>query len=268
LTAEARNSLAAGKTDEAQIFITGARQLGSAGAALAQVERSLAEATRTAVTTTSANAAGRRTADPTTGPDADPLVAEIRQRLSDGKLIDPPGASAKDALAQLQAATPNRPEVEELSRALSTRLLNSSKQATTAKAYDRAAQLLAAAREVGARYNEAPIAQAEAELATAREQSTQSTIVSAAALKRVRMVNPVYPESARKRGIEGWVELAFTVTLNGTVEDVEVRNASPASIFNDAATRAVRQWRFEPVERNGEKITQRALVRLRFTQAQ
>lgn len=261
LTEEARKSLAAGKTDEAQTYVNGARGLGSAGAALAAVERSLAEATRAA----SANAAGRRAAGAAAGPNTDALVAEVRQRLTDGKLIDPPGASAKDALAELRQATPNRPEVEELSRALSTRLLNSSKQAMAAKAYDRAAQLLTASREVGARYNEPPIAQAELELAAERE---QSNIVSASSLKRLKMVNPVYPEAARKRGAEGWVELAFTVTPKGTVEDVEVRNASPADVFDEAATRAIRQWRFEPVERNGEKVAQRAMVRLKFTQAQ
>lgn len=81
-------------------------------------------------------------------------------------------------------------------------------------------------------------------------------------------MNPVYPESARKRGVEGWVELAFTVMPNGTVDDVEVRNASPADVFEDSAVRAIRQWRFEPVERNGEKIAQRAMVRLRFAQGE
>ena len=92
--------------------------------------------------------------------------------------------------------------------------------------------------------------------------------MSAASLKRTRTVNPVYPEAARKRGIEGWVELAFTVTPNGTVDDVEVRNASPANVFDDAAMRAIRQWRFEPVERNGENVSQRAMVRLKFAQGQ
>jgi protein TonB len=91
--------------------------------------------------------------------------------------------------------------------------------------------------------------------------------VSANSLKRTRTVQPVYPESARKRGIEGWVELAFTVTPSGTVEDVEVRNASPANVFDESAVRAIRGWRFEPVERNGEKIAQRAMVRLRFAQS-
>jgi TonB family protein len=263
LTDEARKSLAAGKYDEAQVFVNGARGLGSAGAALAIVERSLADAIRAATP-----APARRPAA-SSGPNIDSMVTDVRQRLTDGKLIEPPGDSARDLLAALRTAAPTRPEVEELSRTLSTRLLDSSKQAMSAKIYDRSAQFLAAARDVGARYNEAAIAQAEADLARAREASAQQTnIVSAASLTRVRMINPTYPESARKRGTEGWVELAFTVQTNGTVDDVEVRNASPANVFDDAAVRAVRQWRFEPVVRNGEKVTQRALVRLRFTQAQ
>jgi TonB family protein len=260
LTEEARKSLAAGKVDEAQSYVTAARSLGSAGASLAAVERSVTEAARAA-----SNAA--RKSAPASGPNTDSLVAEVRQRLADGKLIDPPGASAKDSLAALVAATPNRPEVEELSRALSTRLVNSAKQAMAAKAYDRSKQLLDAAREVGARYNEPAIAAAEADLAAARDQSAAAAnVVSAASLKRTRTVNPVYPEAARKKGIEGWVELAFTVAPNGTVEGVEVRNSSPAEVFDEAATRAVRQWRFEPIVRDGQKVAQRAMVRLRFTQ--
>lgn len=267
LTEEARQSVAAGRTDEAQAYVNAARQLGSAGTALAAVERALNEANRSAAPAAAAGA--RRPASQAAGPNTDALVAEVRTRLNEGKLIDPPGASAKDSLNALIAATPNRPEVEELSRALSTRLLNSGKQAMAAKAYDRSAQLIAGAREVGARYNEAAISQAEAELQAAREQAAQqSNVISAAALKRTRTVNPVYPESARKRGIEGWVEMAFTVMPNGTVEDVEVRNASPADVFDDAAVRAIRQWRFEPVERNGQKVAQRAMVRLRFEQQQ
>jgi TonB family protein len=271
LTDEARKSLAAGRTDEAQAYVSAARQLGSADAALAQIQRSITEANRPAATAAAAAGTTRRSANTgaTAGPNTDGLVAEVRQRMNEGKLIDPAGASAKDSLNNLVGQTPNRPEVEELSRALSTRLLNSSKQAMAAKAYDRSAQLLAGAREVGARYNEGAIAQAEADLAAARDQAAlQTSVVSAASLKRTRTVNPVYPESARKRGVEGWVEMAFTVTPEGRVEDVEVRNSSPAEVFDDAATRAIRQWRFEPVERNGQKVAQRAMVRLRFEQQQ
>ncbi|HEX7013714.1 MAG TPA: TonB family protein [Steroidobacteraceae bacterium] len=265
LAQEARKALDARNLDEAQTYVNAARQLGSAGATLSAVERALAEASRAE---TAAPAPARRPAQPApTGPNTDAMVADIRQRITQGKLIDPPGGSAKDGIAQLRATAPNHPAVEELSRSLTERLLDSGRQATAAKAFDRAAQLIAAAREVGARYEEATIAQAERDLASAREaHALETNVVSASALKRVRMVQPEYPESARRRGIEGWVELAFTVTPNGSVTDVEVRNSSPADVFDDAAVRAVRGWRFEPVERNGERVPQRALVRLKFTQ--
>ena len=262
LTEEARKSVAAGDMAAAQTYVTIVRQMGSAGAALAAVERQLADANRAA----SAAAQPRRSTPSTAA--SDPLVADIRQRLTEGKLIEPPGDSARDLLVNLRNTAPTRPEVEELSRQLTTRLLESGKGATAAKAYPRAEQLIAAARDVGARYNEAGIAQAERDLTAARDANAlQTNIVSANSLKRTRTVQPVYPESARKRGIEGWVELAFTVQPNGTVEDVEVRNASPADVFDDAAVRAIRGWRFEPVERNGERVAQRAMVRLRFAQS-
>jgi TonB family protein len=264
-TEEARKSLAAGNLPDAQNYVNVSRQMGSGSAALATVERQLADATKAA-----AAAAAPATARRTTPSNAasDPLVADVRQRLSEGKLIDPPGDSARDLLVNLRNTAPTRPEVEELSKQLTNRLLESGKGATAAKAFPRAEQLIAAARDVGARYNEAGIAQAEKDLAAAREANALLTnIVSANSLKRTRTVQPVYPESARKRGVEGWVELAFTVTPAGTVEDVEVRNASPANVFDDSAIRAIRGWRFEPVERNGEKVAQRAMVRLRFAQS-
>lgn len=268
LTEEARKSLAAGKTDEAQVYVNGARSLGSAGAQLASVERAIADATRapqpqagTSAPTAAAN--GQRPgATASAAGNVDALIATVRQRIGEGRLIDPAGASAKDGIANLQSQAPAHPAVEELSRALTTRLLDISKQAMNAKAYDRSAQLLAGAREVGARYNEAGIAQAERELASARE---STNIVSAATLKRTRTTAPQYPETARKRGIEGWVEIAFTVTPSGTVEDIEIRNASPTGVFEESAIRAVRLWRFEPVVRNGEKVPQRAMLRLKFS---
>ncbi len=271
LTEEARKALAADKLDEAQGYVTAARGLGSAGAQLSTVERAIADAARTSApapsstqapaATVASTAPRRPTQQAPAGPNVDPLIADIRQRITEGKLIDPAGSSAKDGIASLQSQAPGHPAIEELTRALTTRLLDVAKQAMNAKAYDRSGQLIAGAREVGARYSEAQIAQAERDLRAARE---ATTIVSAATLKRVRMTAPQYPESARKRGIEGWVEVAFTVMPNGSVDDVEVRNSSPAEVFDDAATRAVRQWRFEPVERNGVKVQQRAMIRLKF----
>lgn len=263
LTEEARQLVAAGKTDEAQVYVSAARGLGFSGSSLAAVERSLSDAARGGTPARrSAPAAG-------SGPNVDSMVADVRQRIADGKLIDPAGDNAREALATLRAAAPTRPEVEELSRALSTRLLNSGRQAMAAKAFDRSAQLIAASRDVGAAYIGGDIARAETELTQAREEHAMATsIVSASTLKRTRTVAPSYPSDALKKGIEGWVELAFTVMPNGTVDEIEVRNASPADVFDDAAMKAIRQWRFEPVMRNGKAVPQRAMVRLRFAEGQ
>jgi len=98
LTDEARKAVAAGKTDEAQAYVSAARQMGSAGAALAAVERSLAEANKSASAAPAASGTRRAgtSAPAAAGPNTDALVAEVRQRIADGKLIDPAGASARD----------------------------------------------------------------------------------------------------------------------------------------------------------------------------
>ena len=263
LTEEARQLVAAGKTDDAQAYVNAARGLGFSGSSLAAVERSLTEASRSSTPARRSAPAGGA------GPNVDTLVAEVRQRMTEGKLIDPAGDNAREALASLRAEAPTRPEVEELSRTLSTRLLSSGRQAMAAKAFDRSAQLIAASRDVGGASMAGDVAKAEADLSAAREEHALLTnIVSASTLKRTRTVAPSYPSDALKKGIEGWVELAFTVMPNGSVDEVEVRNASPAEVFDDAAIKAIRQWRFEPVVRNGKAVQQRAMVRLRFAEGQ
>ena len=264
-----RDAVAAGRLDEAQTLIAGARSLGTAGAALATVERQLADArantSRAGGATQSATARRPATGAPAAASN-DALIAGIRQRISAGQLIDPKGDSARDLLGQLRAADASSPAIDELARALSMRLLDNGKLALAAKAYERSKVLIAASREVGAaRYNEAALTDAESQLAKVlADQAASANVVSAGALKRTRTVSPEYPDSARKKKIEGWVEVAFTVTPSGTVEDVQIRNASPADVFEEAAVRAIKQWRFEPVVRNGEKVSQRAMTRLRF----
>lgn len=87
-------------------------------------------------------------------------------------------------------------------------------------------------------------------------------VVSASTLKRTYTIAPTWPESAA--GVEGWVLLRFTVLPNGTVTDVEIEESHPAGIFDASAMEALRQWKFEPVERDGKKIAQRAEIRMKY----
>lgn len=58
-------------------------------------------------------------------------------------------------------------------------------------------------------------------------------------------VQPIYPERAASRGLEGWVHLGFTVTPTGSVKD-EYVIASSSKIFNRAAMKAIRKFKYKP----------------------
>jgi protein TonB len=58
-------------------------------------------------------------------------------------------------------------------------------------------------------------------------------------------VAPVYPARALSRGLEGYVDLSFTVTSAGTVRDPIVLYSS-SSLFDRAATRAVLKFKYKP----------------------
>ena len=63
----------------------------------------------------------------------------------------------------------------------------------------------------------------------------------------------------------GWVDLEFTVKANGIVADINVINAQPQSVFEVSAVEALSKWRFQPVQRDGVAVEQRARLRMRFT---
>jgi protein TonB len=58
-------------------------------------------------------------------------------------------------------------------------------------------------------------------------------------------VAPVYPSRALSRGVEGYVDMGFTVTTAGTVRDPVVL-FSTSSLFERAATRAVLKFKYKP----------------------
>jgi TonB family protein len=57
---------------------------------------------------------------------------------------------------------------------------------------------------------------------------------------------PVYPDLAARRGIEGRVVLEFALGTDGRVRDARVVSADPAGVFDDSALAALRGWRFAP----------------------
>ncbi len=78
-------------------------------------------------------------------------------------------------------------------------------------------------------------------------------------------VDPEYPPRARQQGIEGWVEVEFTISPVGTVQDAVVIASKPTFVFDRAALRAIRKWRYNPKVEDGSPIARPGIqVRLRF----
>jgi protein TonB len=78
-------------------------------------------------------------------------------------------------------------------------------------------------------------------------------------------VDPEYPPRARAQGLEGWVDLEFTISPAGTVQDARVIGSQPSFVFDRAALKAVRRWRYNPKIERGVAVARPGIrVRLRF----
>jgi periplasmic protein TonB len=80
----------------------------------------------------------------------------------------------------------------------------------------------------------------------------------------VRQVDPEYPRTAQREGVEGSIDLRFTVKADGKVADIEVVEATPANTFDREAIAAVRRWRYDPRREDGVAVDSRTRVRLEF----
>jgi len=216
------------------------------------------------------------------------LAYQARAEIDSGNL-----SMAADTLASARALDPSSSEVAATSEALETRRSEIAEQERLDEANRLALleQQAAAERQAEAdriaeaeRQAEADrIAEAERQAeeqraaqdkleslsaATAAPPPTQSSVnqqpMSVSSLTRTKYTAPKYPRAAERRNLSGWVDVVFTVMQDGTVADIEVRDAEPGDTFNNAAIKAVEKWEFEPVVENGSIVEKRAGVRLMF----
>lgn len=83
--------------------------------------------------------------------------------------------------------------------------------------------------------------------------------------RKVVQTSPVYPYKARQRNIEGYVKVKMLVRADGTVGDVSVLDAQPKGLFDEAAMKAVPQWRFSPGVIDGVAVPSWVVTTIRFT---
>ncbi|HEV7713990.1 MAG TPA: TonB family protein [Steroidobacteraceae bacterium] len=246
IVVQARSAINAGNADEADRWISAA---GESGVARDDITSLTREAARMRIAARSESMAK--------------LSQSFNQRLTQGRLVDPANDSAKFYLAQLNQTEAGHPSTQLARQALNSRLLDEARGAITKQDYAGAKRWVTEAREAGA--DESGTAALERDIGAAQDSSRRSSeIITASMLTRMRYSPPEYPTTARERGVAGWVDIIFTVMPDGQVGDLTVASAEPAGIFEQAALSAVRKWRYQPVQRDGRVVEQRARVRIRF----
>jgi len=191
------------------------------------------------------------------------LAAAIMLRER-GQLLEPAGSNAFEALQSLAGQFPDSPELRTEQQRLAFTLLEYSRTALAQGDLQRADLLTTRAEDLIPRM--AATRSLREQIAAAQQEREAATrIVQAGELKRTREVAASYPPDAERRGTEGWVDVEFTIAPTGATQDLVVRNAEPKDVFEKSALEALSKWRFVPIERNGEVVSQRATLRIRFS---
>ena len=78
----------------------------------------------------------------------------------------------------------------------------------------------------------------------------------------VKRVEPIYPQAAEKKHVQGSVSLDITIAKDGSVKDVRVVQGN--SFLHSAAREAVLQWRYEPFMYCGEPVEKQLRISVYF----
>ena len=78
----------------------------------------------------------------------------------------------------------------------------------------------------------------------------------------IHRVDPVYPESAKAQHLQGQVVLDAEVMGDGSVGDISIVRGDP--LLAEAATEAVKQWKFEPSTIDGKPVGHQERITVKF----
>ncbi len=159
-------------------------------------------------------------------------------------------ASDKEKQAQLaaQKAVSDKAEAD--------RLVAEAQQKALAEQQQKAAQARLAQQQ------QAPSESARQQQASTAVAASEGSGSHGAVL--VRNISPRYPATAMRSNQEGWVELTFTITPEGNVDDVKVVDAEPRHVFDRAAVEAVSRWKYQPAIQNGAPVASQDKRRIVF----
>jgi TonB family protein len=192
------------------------------------------------------------------------LMKNANERLLQDRLIEPANDNAKYFYLTLKQLEPGNPALASVLQDLGTRLTTKARRALILGQLDAAKSWLDEVGSIGFNSAEVNSVQHDLEAAVAQH-NFMTTLIPASQLTLLKTVQPAYPVKAVNSKIEGWVDVEFTVAETGKVKDVSVRATSNPGVFEDAAVKAVSQWRYKPVLRDAQAVPVRSQIRVRFT---
>jgi protein TonB len=68
----------------------------------------------------------------------------------------------------------------------------------------------------------------------------------------VSQVYPIYPENARLRHWEDSLIVRYVIGKDGRIKDVQVISHAERTLFEETAVKAIRNWRFRPLIKDGQ----------------
>ncbi|MEM6640852.1 MAG: energy transducer TonB, partial [Pseudomonadota bacterium] len=80
----------------------------------------------------------------------------------------------------------------------------------------------------------------------------------------IKRIEPRYPSRARLRGYTDTVQIEFVVTDTGEVGDIVIVSAESKPAFERAVVSAVRNWRYEPLLRDGVAVERTVIETFAF----
>ena len=212
-----------------------------------------------------AAASARPAGEPEEEVELDPFAeaaAGFTAAMAGNRLLTPPGTSARDQLAKLVALAPEHETTRAARERFSAELVSRARESLEALDNEAAAVWLAEAERAGATGPALVAVQDELDARLVAAEAAKP--MPASELNIRNYVPPDFPARAFDRGIEGWVELEFTVAVDSRTREITIVDSSHDSYFREEAVIAVSQWRFEPRQYKGQPIAQRARTRIRF----
>jgi protein TonB len=197
---------------------------------------------------------------PTAQKSDQPQFLELAQsRLAQGKLTEPDNDSALFYVNQLRTSDPKNSGLPQITAAVEAQILERARASLDAGDMEKTEALaqmaagLGASTDLDALHERIRLKKAAAgDVLQMPEQS----------LTRLNKLDVQYPTRALQTGVEGWVEVGYTVGPDGSVTNVKIMNAAPTKVFEASASWAVSRLRYQPVLQGGKAIAVGTQVRI------